>query len=104
MHVTRSGAFAIAMSAALAASGAALAQSRPSTTGMTCAQAQATVKSAGAIVLGTGGFSYDRFVGNESFCTPQEIAIPTWAPARDVAQCMVGFVCESRAGREPTPP
>ncbi len=104
MHVTRSGAFAIAISAALAMSGAALAQSRPSTTAMTCAQAQSTVRSAGSILLGTGGFSYDRFVRDSSFCTAQEIAIPTWAPTRDNAQCMVGNVCELRAGREPTPP
>lgn len=104
MRLTQSSLCIIAIAGVFGVSGAALAQSRPSTTNMSCSQAQATVKSAGAIVLGTGGFSYDRFVSVESFCTAQEIGIPTWAPARDNPQCMVGYVCESRAGREPTPP
>lgn len=104
MRATRVGFCATAFAGALILSGAALAQNRPSTVNMTCAQAQATVQSAGAIVLGTGGFSYDRFVRNEGMCTAQEIAVPTWAPTRDVAQCMVGYVCEPRAGRDPTPP
>jgi hypothetical protein len=92
---------AIAVSSALFVSSAALAQSRPSTTNMSCAQAQATVRSAGAIVLGMGGFSYDRFVSNDSMCAREEMGVPTWAPTRDAAQCMVGYVCESRAGRDP---
>ena len=104
MRLVQSSASAIALAAVLGFSSAALAQSRPSTVNMSCSQAQATVKSAGAIVLGTGGFSYDRFVNAESFCTDQEIGIPTWAPTRDNSQCMVGYVCEMRAGREPTPP
>lgn len=104
MRVTRIGVYASAAAGALILSAAAFAQNRPSTLDMTCAQAQATVKSARAIVLGTGGFSYDRFVANEGACTAQEIGVPTWAPTRDTAQCMVGYVCESRAGRDPTPP
>lgn len=101
MYLTRLSFAAIAVSSALFMSSAALAQSRPSTVNMSCAQAQATVKSAGAIVLGTGGFSYDRFVRNDGMCARDEMGVPTWAPTRDVALCVVGFVCESRAGRDP---
>ena len=104
MYITRLSYAAIAVSSALFVSSAALAQSRPSTTNMSCAQAQATVQSAGAIVLGMGDFSYDRFVRNEGFCAREEMGVPTWAPTRDVALCVVGFVCESRAGRDPVGP
>ncbi|MFN3890508.1 MAG: hypothetical protein ACK4MV_08930 [Beijerinckiaceae bacterium] len=90
--------------AALGIAGAAVAQSRPSTTSMTCAQAQAAVQGAGVIVLGTGGQSYDRFVSNESFCTSQEIGKPVWGPTRDNPQCFIGLVCEPRSGRDATPP
>lgn len=76
---------------------------RPSTTDMTCAQAQATVQRAGAIVLGTGVATFDRFVRDQSFCTPDEITVPTWARTRDNPVCMVADRCESRAGRAPTP-
>ncbi len=104
MHITRLSYTSLAVFGALFVSSAAIAQSRPSTVNMSCAQAQGTVRSAGAIVLGTGGFSYDRFVRGEGFCTRDEMAVPTWASTRDVAQCMVGYVCESRAGRDPIGP
>jgi hypothetical protein len=47
---------------------AAAAQNRPSTTAMTCHQAASLVYARGAIVLGTGGYTYDRFVRDRSFC------------------------------------
>jgi hypothetical protein len=74
----------------------AAAQGRPSTLGMTCAQAQAIVRSRGAIVLTTGQFTFDRFVANQNFCNFEEETIPTWAPTRDAPQCMVGYRCEQR--------
>ena len=103
MRLTQSSVFALALFGALGYSGAVLAQSRPSTTSMSCSQAQATVKSAGAVVLATGGFSYDRYVRSEAFCTHQEMSIPAWAPTLDNALCVIGFVCELRAGRESAP-
>lgn len=93
---------AIATFLAAASSGAvvsdALAQARPSTLGMSCGQAQSFVRSRGAIVLSTGGHTYDRFVASRQFCTPEEETVPTWAPTRDAAQCMVGYRCEMRRG------
>ncbi len=103
MHISPLFLRAIAVSAVLGLSGAASAQSRPSTVNMSCAQAQGTVRSAGAVVLGTGGGSYDRFVANGGFCTYQEIAVPTWGSTRDTGQCMIGYVCESVSGSDPSP-
>ncbi len=74
----------------------ALAQGRPSTLNMSCGQAQSTVLSRGAIVLSTGQHTFDRFVASQRFCTPDEEAVPTWAPTRDNPQCMVGYRCEMR--------
>lgn len=88
----------------LALPGAAFAQSRPSTMNMTCAQAQGLVRSSGAIVVGTGGASYDRYVAGNGFCQRDEMAVPAWAPSRDSAQCFIGYTCESRSGRDPSPP
>src|SRR3954463_3296195 len=55
----------IAVLALIAALGSASAeaQPRPSTVAMTCPQAAHLVAARGAIVLGTGGFTFDRFVG-----------------------------------------
>ncbi len=75
----------------------ALAQSRPSTLGMSCGQAQSFVRSRGAVVMTTGPHTYDRFVASRQFCTPDEDLEPTWAQTRDAAQCMVGYRCEPRA-------
>lgn len=78
----------------IAASAPAHAQNRPNTVNMSCAQAQAIVKRSGAIVLGTGGQTYDRYVSSRAYCTPSEITKPAWAPTADVAQCFIGFRCE----------
>jgi hypothetical protein len=72
------------------------AQSRPSTLNMSCGQAQSLVQSSGAIVLSTGRHTFDRFVSSRRFCAGDEEEVPTWAPTRDSAQCMVGSRCEPR--------
>ncbi len=72
------------------------AQGRPSTLGMSCAQAQSIVRARGAVVFTTGQFTYDRFVADQRFCSFDEETIPTWAPTRDARQCMVGYRCEQR--------
>ncbi len=98
--MTRVCGFAISALLAMVVTGASLsdanAQRRPSTLNMTCAQAQALVRSSGAIVLSTGGHTYDRFVVSRQFCTPEEELVATWAPTRDMQQCMVGYRCEMR--------
>ena len=72
---------------------AALAQGRMSTTNMTCAQARGMVATHGAIVLGTGGATYERFVRDSSFCQRLETAQTAYARTADVAQCPVGGSC-----------
>src|SRR3954447_1039724 len=60
----------LALAAGLLSTGT-LAQPRPSTTDMRCAQAAGIVAARGAIVLGTGGFTYDRFVSDASHLCDQ---------------------------------
>jgi hypothetical protein len=74
----------------------AAAQPRPSTTAMSCNQAAGLVASRGAIVLGTGGYTYDRFVRDHRFCLRSETTEPVWVPAADTPQCMVGYRCKER--------
>jgi hypothetical protein len=66
---------------------------RPSTTELTCAQARSTVTRAGAIVLGTGGPTYDRFVRDRNFCEPTEFTRAAFAPTRTDPRCFVGYTC-----------
>lgn len=73
---------------------AAQAQSRPSTVQQSCAASQRMVQANGAIVLGTGGYTYDRFVRDYSFCQHGEYLEPAWVPSRDVSACFVGYRCK----------
>ncbi|KFC75155.1 hypothetical protein FG93_00915 [Bosea sp. LC85] len=73
----------------------AAAQSRPSTVNRPCSASRHDVIANGAIVLGTGGYTYDRFVRDRSFCQFDEIADPAWVPSRDTASCFVGYRCKS---------
>ena len=75
---------------------AAFSQPRPSTTTRSCSANRQSVANTGAIVLGTGGPTYDRFVRNRSFCQFDEAAEPAWVPSRDTPSCFVGYRCTSR--------
>jgi hypothetical protein len=72
------------------------AMARPSTLAMSCGQAAGIVASAGGIVLGTGGYTYDRFVTHGGFCLRGEIEEPAWVPTFDTPQCFVGYRCRER--------
>ncbi|NRG19500.1 hypothetical protein HPQ64_17550 [Rhizobiales bacterium] len=72
---------------------ASLAQARPDTRSMTCAQAQAIVNQRGAVVMSTGQYTYDRFVASRAYCMRDEILKPLYAPTRDTAQCPVAYEC-----------
>lgn len=71
----------------------AAAQTRPSSTTMTCQQTVRLVQTRGALVLGTGGQTYDRFVRDRSFCEPTEIARRAFRPTRDNPTCLIGYTC-----------
>ncbi len=79
----------------LIANAAALAQTRPSTVDRTCGASRQMVIERGAVVLGTGGFTYDRFVRDGSFCAVAEYPYPAWVPSRDTPSCFVGYRCRS---------
>ena len=87
----------LVLAAALSALSAnAMAQPRLSTTAMSCNQAAGLVAYSGAIVLGTGGYTYDRFVSDGRFCLRTEATDPAWVPAGDTPQCFVGYRCRER--------
>ncbi len=88
--------FLLAVALGAAQMSVAAAQTRPSTVVMSCGQAAGLVASAGGIVLGTGGYTYDRFVRDGGFCLRTEITEPAWVPARDNPQCFVGYRCRER--------
>ena len=76
-----------------------LPQSHPSTLRMSCAQARGIVAAQKAIVLSTGPFTYDRYVGSYGYCERGETIDPAWVPTADTAQCPIGYRCITR-----TPP
>ena len=83
----------IALMAGVACASGALAQGRPSTTAMTCAAASSFVASRGAVVIGTGGDTYERVVANQSFCQHGQETKPLFSPTRDNGACLVGYYC-----------
>jgi hypothetical protein len=83
----------IATAVFLALGTAAMAQGRPSTTRMTCGAAARLVAMRGAVVLGTGGQTYDRIVRNEGLCPTGLYGHPAFAPTLDNPQCNIGFYC-----------
>ena len=80
---------------ALGFAGAAQAQGRPQSPARSCEANRQSVIANGAIVLGTGGYTYDRFVRDRSFCQFDETVFPAWVPARDTPQCFVSYRCKS---------
>jgi hypothetical protein len=88
-------AFASAVLMLLAASGGAFAQSHPLTTRMSCRAAAGLVHRHGAIVLSTGGQTYDRYVASQSFCATGYYARPAFVRTADNPQCYVGYYCSS---------
>ena len=90
----------LALAAGLISTGT-VAQPRPSTTDMRCAQAAGMVAARGAIVLGTGGFTYDRFVSDVSHCAIKQRTEPAWVPAADTPQCFVGYRCKGLYSPQP---
>jgi hypothetical protein len=68
---------------------------RPSTLGMSCAEAADLVNAHGAIVLGTGVHTYKRFVAHRGYCLHFEQTEPAWAPTAE-GRCIIGKICVNR--------
>jgi hypothetical protein len=77
----------------LAATAGALAQGRPATTRMSCKAAESLVQRSGAIVLSTGGQTYDRYVASQSFCATGYYARAAFVRTADNPQCYIGYYC-----------
>lgn len=77
------------------------AQARPDTTRMACAQAYSLVNRSGAIVLSTGGHTFDRFVRHRGYCTQTENIEPAFVRTRNNRQCFVGYTCEEKTEEFP---
>jgi hypothetical protein len=77
----------------------AFAQQRLDATRLPCGQVAALVQSRGAVVIGTGPYSYDRYVSGAQFCVRPEITVPAWIGTADAAQCFVGYLCRERQPR-----
>ena len=84
---------AFALIAVTACAFGAQAQTRQSTTSMSCSAAASFVASKGAVVIGTGGDTYDRVVTGQGFCNKGEGTKPLFAPTRDNGACFIGYFC-----------
>ena len=81
---------------ALIVAGMSIAEARPNTLDMSCAEATAVIQHAGAIVLSTGVHTYDRYVANGSFCIPGQDTRYALAPTKDTRNCRLGYTCIER--------
>lgn len=70
------------------------AQTRPSTVDIPCQASRQLVFARGAIVLGTGGATYDRFVRDRSFCDVTEYAQSAYVPSPETPRCFIGYRCK----------
>ena len=70
-----------------------LARDRASTMAMTCKAANALVTQRGAVVLNTGGSTYDRYVRSETRCPTGLYGRAAFVPTRDNPQCHIGYYC-----------
>jgi len=75
-------------------------QGRPVSTALTCSRAAGLVGSQGALVLGTGVYTYDRYVSNQRFCVLGETTEPAWIRTVDNPQCFIGYQCRQRFQRQ----
>jgi hypothetical protein len=62
---------------------------------MKCNAAASLVQRSGAIVLATGGQTYDRFVSTETYCPTGYYARAAFVPTADNPQCYIGYYCSS---------
>lgn len=72
----------------------ALAQPRPSTLNLSCSAARSLVAARGAVVLGTGPSTYDRFVRDWGFCDRFQTTEPALERTADSPQCFIGYRCK----------
>jgi hypothetical protein len=82
----------IAIAIAIAAPGAASAETY--TPALACRSVEALVTQHGSAILYTGGGAYDRYVRDQGECQRDEELRPGYARAADNASCFVGYTCQ----------
>lgn len=90
---------AMALVSTASMAGTALAQVRAQTQQLSCQAASGLVTASGAAVLGTGTYTYDRYVRDQSACAVGQTTRPAWVPAADQAQCFIGYTCIEKERR-----
>ncbi len=78
---------------AILLSGISVAEARPNTMNLTCAQARGLVRSHGSILLSTGRYTYDRYVVSVGFCPFGDYAKSAYVQTRDRNSCRIGYTC-----------
>jgi hypothetical protein len=71
----------------------ALAQPRPNTLALTCAQVNQLIYSQGAVVFTTGPNTYERHVSNANACERTDYLERAWVRSADVVHCWAGYWC-----------
>jgi hypothetical protein len=71
------------------------AAARPNASNISCAAINARIASAGALVLGTGPTTYERYVRDLGFCQASQITVPEFIRSADNPQCLV-YRCAAR--------
>jgi hypothetical protein len=87
----------IATLALVLGSCAAVAQGRLQTPAMTCGQVHNVVARTGGIVLGTGGYTYDRYVADARFCLNGQATRRQIVPTIDTPYCPL-LICYDPTG------
>ena len=77
----------------LGTTSSAIAQNRPDSRLYTCDEARSIIRDAGAIVMTTGRFTYERVVRNRSYCEFDEDTLTVFAPTKDRRKCPIGGKC-----------
>jgi len=85
----------VAAATLLLSAQAVVAQPLRQTTSLRCRDAAALVASSGAIVLGTGPHTYERFLAGAGCGMGSEA--PAWVAASDTPQCFIGYRCVNRS-------
>jgi hypothetical protein len=73
----------------------AVAQPLRQTTSFRCRDAAALVVSSGAVVIGTGAHTYERFVAGAGCGKASDE--PAWVAASDTSRCFIGYRCVNRS-------
>ena len=82
--------------ALLALTGTCFAQEEADTSHMSCQAAAGLVAQRGAVVLSTGGRTFDRVVRDQGFCSQSETTAPVWIHTSDNPQCFAGYRCQEK--------